>query len=449
MTEESEKLTSELLHIRAQIRVRKGIITKTLNKLENEQEVSVELLQTVHDKVEDALSKFMSLNDELAVKMAMCSEEDDSIDQVQDMAIDYQHDIIKALLEINSRKDILKEASSLATPTYKEPGHSPFLFKLPELKVEKFENCDSDPFCFSNFSASFNNAITAVGKISDCQKLYFLKSVLKGGALSLVEHIDLSSGGFNEAWSLLEKEFLDKDKIINLTLNSIIDYPNLTKLSEVENFITFLKFKMFELEKLGLPFCTESTGDVLMSLIVRNKLPKFFVIELSRKINSAHPKLSDFLEHSSDIIKMLSCNEIKKQTSAAIKEPKSIESAPIYSHKVHKPNDVVQQSQLSYNYAAKSDNSKFGNSNRSGCKLCFFTNHSTVHCKKYPKFVDRQKRAIELKLCSRCLSKNHLEPDCPGMTKGLPFLCSSCHTSDHVLPMCPKLVSSTIKTPSQ
>ena len=60
---------------------------------------------------------------------------------------------------------------------------------------------------------------------------------------------------------------------------------------------------------------------------------------------------------------------------------------------------------------------------RRRCRLCFFTNHSTLHCRKYSKFEDRQCRADELKLSTRCLSKAHAAKECPGVTKGLSFQC--------------------------
>ena len=58
------------------------------------------------------------------------------------------------------------------------------MFKLPELKIEKFGDCTENPFCFSKIRASFDKDLTAVGSIFDSQKLYFLKSTLKDKALS-------------------------------------------------------------------------------------------------------------------------------------------------------------------------------------------------------------------------------------------------------------------------
>ena len=76
---------------------------------------------------------------------------------------------------------------------------------------------------------------------------------------------------------------------------------------------------------------------------------------------------------------------------------------------------------------------------RRGCRLCFFTNHRTLHCRRYSKFEDRQLKDDELKICTRCLSKAHAAKECPDVTKGLSFQCTSFHASDHALPMCPKL----------
>ena len=70
------------------------------------------------------------------------------------------------------------------------------------------------------------------------------------------------------------------------------------------------------------------------------------------------------------------------------------------------------------------------------CKFCG-GKHSSLRCTSYKKFSERQERARNMKLCTRCLSSKHLVEDCVSLRQGLPFNCSGCQSSKLVSPMCP------------
>ena len=128
----------------------------------------------------------------------------------------------------------------------------------------------------------------------------------------------MGTDGFECAWQLLLKEFYNVEGLIDRTLGHLIDQTMLTSISEVKAFVTSLRFKLVELQKFGLNFFEKTSGNVLLSKILRDKLPKFFLIELSRKSAKAFPTLTDFLKHASDLIKILtvSSNLAAKQCTS-------------------------------------------------------------------------------------------------------------------------------------
>ena len=53
-------------------------------------------------------------------------------------------------------------------------------FKLPEVKIQPFDNNDKDPFQYSNFYSAFTTAMSPFTQLSDAQKFLVLKSNLRG-----------------------------------------------------------------------------------------------------------------------------------------------------------------------------------------------------------------------------------------------------------------------------
>ena len=83
---------------------------------------------------------------------------------------------------------------------------------------------------------------------------------------------------FSTAWELLEGEFLRKVVLTNSSLDKIFDHPVLKTLDDIQNFLTFIRFKEVELRILGIAFpgeIEEYIGNTLLSSLFRSKLPIF------------------------------------------------------------------------------------------------------------------------------------------------------------------------------
>ena len=94
-----------------------------------------------------------------------------------------------------------------------------FNFPAHTLTITPFEDNDISEFAFLNFRA--NPAMT------EEQKFIYLKSLLRGRALGLLQQCDsaLDPTLFDSAWRLLEREFFRKDALIHSIAQSIIHHP--------------------------------------------------------------------------------------------------------------------------------------------------------------------------------------------------------------------------------
>ena len=192
----------------------------------------------------------------------------------------------------------------------------------------------------------------------------------------------MGTESFDCASQLLLEEFYDVEGLIDRTLGALIDQPKLTSISEVQTFVTSLRFKLVELQKLGLNFFEKTSGNVLLSKIIRDKLPKFFLIELNRKFAKAFPTLTDFLKHASGLIKMLNVS-----SNLAAKECTPNKQ---YSKPSKEVKDIVAESRFNkFHSIAPTRKTELYSSKK--CKFCSSVNHRKIKCDRYPAYDDRKR----------------------------------------------------------
>ena len=133
-----------------------------------------------------------------------------------------------------------------------------FIFEAPQLKLPLFSDNSQNNFAFNQFKISFNNDLQPTPTMTSYECIV-LRSLLRGQALYLLQQCDCTEDGdpFSTAWELLEEEFLRKEVLINSPLDKIFDRPNLITSDDIQNFLTFIRFKEVELRTLGIAFPAE------------------------------------------------------------------------------------------------------------------------------------------------------------------------------------------------
>ena len=108
-----------------------------------------------------------------------------------------------------------------------------------------------------------------------------------------MENITVNDEGYELAFDHLEFHYLDKENIIDKTL---LNLAEVRQLKEVESFIRLVHNKVHDLKGLNVDLLEEnSSGLMLFSKIVNRKLPRHFLIELSRVTDSTYPDFNQLL----------------------------------------------------------------------------------------------------------------------------------------------------------
>ena len=297
--------------------------------------------------------------------------------------------------------------------------------KLPEIKLPSFSDNNENVFDYLNFKLLFSNTIKLYEYLPTTTKFTMLKNSLKGRALSLIENLALDEV-YENAWKLLDQVFLDKEAVVNSCFSKITDRSPCHSLKEVEEYLDEVIKNVFTLSGLNVKFEDDSSGILLMSYVVRQKLPKYFLQEIIRKTGEINPSIDVIIENSKNVVKLLTINSSKKTDkieSASAKESSKTTKYP--------PSSFSKD--LSKTNFPKTSESK----GPKGCNFCLKLNHSSVHCKMYATWERRRARAVEMGKCAFCLSKNHKAEGCPGLNNKLFINCASCGQKSHVTPMCP------------
>ena len=108
---------------------------------------------------------------------------------------------------------------------------------LPPIQITSFENNLNNPFEYFNFKKAFFNALAGMPNLTNAQRFIYLKGYLKGDALKRVENITVDNEGYGLAFDQLDFHYLDKENIIDKTLDEILNLSEVKQLKGVESFI--------------------------------------------------------------------------------------------------------------------------------------------------------------------------------------------------------------------
>lgn len=98
--------------------------------------------------------------------------------------------------------------------------------RLPTMSLPVF---DGNPEQWLQFRDSFTGLIETNTELSDIQRMYYLRSALKGQAAEVIHSLETSAANYAIAWTLLKKRFEDKTAIASRHLQSLLDIPIMQK----------------------------------------------------------------------------------------------------------------------------------------------------------------------------------------------------------------------------
>ena len=412
--------TKKLVRRRAYV---KGLITCDINKIKSlsDDQLNKHLLDEFIHKIDANLVIVEEFD------ASICETASDAeLDSFLQTSRDYHFDVQKSLSEFRLKLENLvgdkKTPQDVPSKIVKLP--------LPPIQISPFENNATNPFAYFNFKKSFNNALAGMPNLTKAQKFVYLKGYLLGEALNVVENITVNNEGFDLAFEQLDFNFLDVDNIIDKVLSEILQVAEAKSLNEVESLVRTLNNKFIDLKGLSVNLLEDNSAALLLtSKIVNGKLPRSFLIELSRETGSTYPNFNQLLSNYQNILARLRLghNEntgAKPKVKFETKDRSSDSFKPVSkSITSSEPNKVKAFSKVT---------------SMGKCKFCREVGHTSSKCSKFESLQARKNRAEELTLCTRCLSDRHKTFDCPGIRASLPYKCFSCGKSEHHGAMCPQ-----------
>ncbi|XP_044741105.1 uncharacterized protein LOC123302298 [Chrysoperla carnea] len=143
------------------------------------------------------------------------------------------------------------------------------------------------------FKSTFDSTIHRKENLSKVDKLNYLKSLLKGEALSIISSISVTEEGYDLAYNLLINEYENSLLIINSHIKSLLELPTLKSLKvPVDNW------------------------DLILIYIIVQKLDNIsrqeWELQLDRKNIPKLNNLLEFLEHRAKAFQILSLDSVNK-----------------------------------------------------------------------------------------------------------------------------------------
>lgn len=190
------------------------------------------------------------------------------------------------------------DASSSAEPASNHPN-SPYSFtKLPNVVIPEFDGRDIGQY--RPFHDLFAALIDKNQSLSDVQKLFYLRTYLKGEANALIANLPLTNDSYEASLQLLDKRYNNTILIVNSHIKNLLETPNLIKgtAQGLREFISRVRQQVDCLKSLNQPV---EHWDVILVYILTLKLDSYtnrsYQLE---KAENEEPKLNallDFLEH--------------------------------------------------------------------------------------------------------------------------------------------------------
>ena len=285
--------------------VRKGLITqhfKVLDRL-REEEYNVHLLDQYINSNESNLALVEECD------TSICEEMQDAVSDAEvETALEptraSRFTVFEKLAKLKLKRKELSKSQILPSPPV--VNNKVVKLPLPPIQITSFENNLNNPFEYFNFKKAFCNALAGMPNLTNAQRFIYLKGYLKGDALKVVENITVDNEGYGLAFDQLDFHYLDKENIIDKTLDEILNLSEVKQLKEVESFTRLVHNKVYDLKGLNVDLLKEnSSGLMLFSKIVNKKLPRHFLIELSRVTDSTYPDFNQLLNRYHSILARL------------------------------------------------------------------------------------------------------------------------------------------------
>ena len=407
-SDDRSTVTDQIRSLTRQRATLKGKITVSLGKLTEDS--SAAEIASCKDLINNLLSKISKFDDEINSAYEGLS---DNPDVISDNHMKELENKTNYLLSVEIR---LKEYS-IPEREFNIPAGKVEL-KLPNLHCPNFSGESQSATEYTAFITQFRNIVGLRSNLSNAIKLTYLRSYLRGYAFKVVSHLAVSDDNYPIALAILEREFLNKEYIIDDLFRKLLSFkPKSTHdYVDLKVYVSEVRCLLRDLTVYNVDLLKDSASAKFIGHIIFSKLSKDFQQELVRKLDKGYPTFAEIEENYVEVIRTLELKVRPQQREA-------------------NSNNVQIPNKPNFSYKATTNNSNIKSNYSKPCKFCNVSGHTMRSCKKYCTYASRVARCKELNLCHLCSSSRHVAEACPGQ---LDYKCNDCGSNRHISALCSK-----------
>ncbi|XP_055615063.1 uncharacterized protein LOC129761367 [Toxorhynchites rutilus septentrionalis] len=349
------------------------------------------------EKLDELWDQFDELQTEIE-----CEEEAD--EELSAVRISFETEYFQLKGSLTEKLDAVEVDTKRPLSPVAPPVHSVGV-RLPELKIPEFSGNFEE---WTNFHDLFVTLIHTNHHLSSVQKFQYLKAVLKGEALRLVESLSVSSENYTIAWDSLRKRYDNKNLQIKQHFSALLSTNAIRKESAtaLSNLADEFDKHVCVLNKLEN--CDDHWNSFLIELL-SSKLDPITLKEWESQLDingrPMYDELVAFIQKRSRILQSITLSQTSQQP---IKPEIKLESK------------TLRNKTVSYHST--------NNDNLPKCRLCKLS-HSLMQCVEFRKLSPQQRFEVAKKhgLCLNCLRSSHMMKNCTAGS------CRTCSKRHHTL----------------
>ncbi|KOB76447.1 Uncharacterized protein OBRU01_05753 [Operophtera brumata] len=167
--------------------------------------------------------------------------------------------------------------------------------KLPRINIQPYDGREISGF--QPFIDLFTAIIDKDVKLSDIEKMYYLKTLLKGEPLQIIEGLAVSNESYKPALQLLTKRYCNPHLVISTHINTLLDMPSIQRgtAQQLREITSKIRQQLSAHKTLNQP--TDKWDAILMCIVTRKLDPLTVRLFHSEKdYATVMPTLNELLE---------------------------------------------------------------------------------------------------------------------------------------------------------
>ena len=262
-------------------------------------------------------------------------------------------------------------------------------FKLPNIELPTFSGDITE---WASFIELFDALIDAKIDLEDVNKLFYLKSALRGDASKIIESLATTAANYSEARDLLIKRFGNKRCMIQAHLKGLLEQSEVKSksVSSLRNLLDVTNKHLASLRSLGEPV---SSWDTLLVFVISSKLDH----ESRRQFEMHFP--------GSNMPTLKNLLDFLNQRCLILERVEPVKNKPLKSFTTTTESKPVKDLPMK----------------TFACYICK-GDHKIWKCSTFIslKPEERYDKVRKFNLCANCLAKGHRASDCRAAA------CSKC-----------------------